>query len=71
MAEEEEHLEEMESAPEGGGGGSKRKIVSRWDKIWLVVILLIFAYVAFQKLGIKMTHKTTDTEVIHSPSSGK
>lgn len=45
----------------------KRKLLSRMDRIFLIVCLLIFLYVGFRQCGFDMVSKTEKIEMTDDP----
>ena len=48
-------------------GERSKKLLSRWDYIWLVVTFVIIMVVSLQKCGVEMVQKTEDTQIIDRP----
>ena len=48
-------------------GTEKRKLLSRWDRVFLWVCALIIIYIALQQLGVNLVQQTDDTELIDKP----
>ena len=48
----------------------KKKLVSRWDWIWLVVVGFIFLYILLSKFGIHMAYHSETTEMISNTKDG-
>lgn len=55
--------EKQNTSSESGG----KKVVSRWDRIFLLVCLVIFLFVGLQKCGGKMLNKTEQIEILDNP----
>ncbi|GJM34019.1 MAG: hypothetical protein DHS20C18_30200 [Saprospiraceae bacterium] len=45
----------------------KKRILSRWDVIWLVVVFAILASVVMEKLGMPIVDTTEKTEMVNKP----
>lgn len=43
----------------------KRKVLSRWEWVMLIIALVILLTVILRKFGINMIYTTDDTEMIH------
>jgi len=48
----------------------KRRLLKRWELIFLIIILLIFLYFGLQKLGISPVWEADETEVTDDPHPG-
>jgi hypothetical protein len=46
---------------------SKRKLLSRLDRIFLIICLLIFLYVGLKQCGFNMVQKTEKIEMTDDP----
>ena len=44
-----------------------KKLLSRWDWLWLVVVFIILLGITLPKCGIHMIKTTEDSEVIDRP----
>ena len=48
---------------------AKRKVLSRWDYIWLVIIALILLTALLNRLGVKVVNTSEKSEIIdHTPN---
>ena len=45
----------------------KKRLLSGWDKLWLVIVLVIISYFIMQKMGVNFFHQTETEEMIHRP----
>ena len=48
-------------------GENNKKLLSRWDVIWLLVTFFIILAVMLPKCGINMVQTTEESEIIHKP----
>lgn len=44
---------------------AKRKVLSRWEVIMLVIVAMILLTALLQNFGVHVINKTEDTEMIH------
>ena len=48
---------------------AKRKVLSRWDYIWLIIIALILLTALLNRLGVKVVNTSEKSEIIdHTPN---
>ena len=48
---------------------AKRKVLSRWDYIWLIIIALILLTALLNRLGVKVVNTTEKSEISdHTPN---
>lgn len=45
----------------------KRRLLSRWDWLWLLIVALIILYVLADRLGMPVVTKTEQEELIEHP----
>ncbi len=45
----------------------KKRILSRWDVIWLVVVFAILASVLLEKMGMPIVNTSEQTEMVDNP----
>ncbi len=45
----------------------KRKLLSRWDWLWLIIAFLILLYVVLERLGMPVVNQTEQEELIENP----
>ena len=43
---------------------AKRKVLSRWDYIWLIIIALILLTALLNRLGVKVVNTSEKSEII-------
>ena len=48
-------------------GENRKKLLSRWDMIWLLITFFIILAVMLPKCGIHMVQTTEDSEILHDP----
>lgn len=48
-------------------GTEKKKLLSRWDRVFLWICALIIIYIALQQMGVNLLHQTDETELIENP----
>ncbi|MCI5081363.1 MAG: hypothetical protein MRY78_06730 [Saprospiraceae bacterium] len=48
-----------------------KRLLSRWDKIWLIIIGLICLYIVLQKFGIHIVERVEDMEIIERPHANQ
>lgn len=48
----------------------KRKVLSGWGKLWIIVVVLILIYVCLQTLGIDLLKRTEKIEMTDDPHPG-
>lgn len=46
---------------------NRRRVVSRWNMLWLSIVFFILLSVVMQKCGIKIMKQTEDSELIQKP----
>lgn len=44
-----------------------KKLLSRWDKIWVIIVIIILTYIVLQKFGINLIERTEEMELIQKP----
>lgn len=49
----------------------KKRLISKWNWIWLAVVGFIFLYIILGKFGIHMAYHSEKTEVISNAGKGK
>ncbi|MCG8326710.1 MAG: hypothetical protein MI974_03440 [Chitinophagales bacterium] len=45
----------------------KKRLLSGWDKLWLLIVVLILAYFVLQKFGVDLFYQTETQEMIQRP----
>lgn len=45
----------------------KRRLLSRWDRIWLLIVAILLLYVILKQFGIDMIYRTEQEELIQHP----
>lgn len=45
----------------------RKRVMSRWDMLWLSIVFFILISVVMQKCGIKIMNQTEDSELIDKP----
>ena len=45
----------------------KRRLLSRWDWLWLIIVLLIIFYVLAERLGMPVVSESEKEELIEQP----
>lgn len=49
---------------------SKRRLMSKWEKIILIIVVLILGSVILKKMGIDIVKKTDKSEIQENPHEG-
>jgi hypothetical protein len=45
----------------------KKRLLSGWDKLWLLIVVVIIMYFVLQKMGVDFFYQTETEEMIHQP----
>ena len=45
----------------------KKGLLSRWDRIFLIICILIFAYIGLKKCGVEFVSKSDEYELLDDP----
>ncbi len=48
----------------------KKRLLTGWEIILAIISILILLGIALQKMGVDMTYKTEETEIIENPHPG-
>ena len=45
-------------------GTPKRRLLSRWDRLWLFIVAIIIIYMVLRQFGVDMVYRTEQEELI-------
>lgn len=48
----------------------KKRLLSGWDKLWLLIVVLILLYFVLQRFGVNIFYQTETEEMIQRPHEG-
>ncbi len=48
----------------------KRRLLSRWDIFWLILVGAIILYVLLKSFGVDLVYRTEQEELIQKPHQG-
>jgi hypothetical protein len=48
----------------------KKRLLSGWDKLWILVVALILLYFILQRFGVDMFYQTESEQMIDRPHDG-
>jgi len=48
----------------------KKRLLSGWDKLWLLIVVLILLYFVLQRFGVSIFYQTETEEMIQRPHEG-
>ena len=45
----------------------QRRLLTRWDIFWLIIVGAIILYVVLQRFGVNVVYRTETEELLHKP----
>ncbi|MCB0584214.1 MAG: hypothetical protein KDD06_02635 [Phaeodactylibacter sp.] len=48
-------------------GKPKRRLLSSWDRLWLIIVAIIILYMVLKQFGVDMVYRTEQEELIQHP----
>lgn len=49
------------------GPPPKRRLLTRWDIFWLIIVAVIILYVVLQQFGVDLIYQERSEELLHRP----
>lgn len=48
-------------------GRPKRRLLSGWDRLWLIIVAIIMLYIILKQFGVDLVYRTEQEELIQHP----